>query len=580
MRTDRGNESRVDTRPSERGLRHSPAKPVAFAIAFLALLGVCLAGAGPALAADPTIGPYVEGQHIYGEGTILSRASAARVERLAAHIEAQGGGRVVIWLEPDYVSMPSNTEIMDAWAVDGLVISGEGRYPDLEIGSTLKAKLSTPQYKSIDGNSSPGMSTAESWITSTLARIDAYLGGQHVFDGPGVLDSAALAQAETAAANLGKDLGATVYIDISYGGDGPDSTAFFIGADMSSVFDGTLYIALSVTDNTVGGYIGSDSDLWGTYETSSPWSNTTMDDHEAPNGDVQGELLRAINAVTKPPMIPPDAIPWIIFTIVIVAFSITAPFLWGPWLIRKMAGVSGPIRNGVPGTAVIESVGETGVTVSMPSVGPDAPDYKFGLLVTPSDGSPTYHADIKALIPRIFIPMIVPGRQIGVIIDPADRRKVAIDFDNFHGGGGAGATQTPGTFDLNFDASGQPDAAQVAAIVGRVVQGTMPLIKGSADQLLATGTHGTAVITTTQPLGKTVRDVNPNAKPERLDDPMWMFTLEVKLPGRDPFPAVMGHRVPVSKVALLAPGVKLAVAVDESDMHNEVAIDWEKSPIA
>jgi hypothetical protein len=224
-------------------------------------------------------------------------------------------------------------------------------------------------------------------------------------------------------------------------------------------------------------------------------------------------------------------------------------------------------------------VGETGVTVTMPSVGPDAPSYKLGLQVTPSDGRPAYHADIKALIPRIFTPMIVPGRQIGVIIDPSDPRKVAIDFDNF-GGQGSGTAPTAGGFDLDFDASGQPDAAQVAAIVGRVVQGTMPLIKGSADQLLATGTHGTAVITTTQPLGKTVRDVNPNAKPERLDDPMWMFTLEVKLPGRDPFPAVMGHRVPVSKVALIAPGVKLAVAVDESDMHNEVAIDWDKSPIA
>jgi hypothetical protein len=571
---------RHGARSPGRGRLLSPGRPAAFAVAMLALLGLGLAGAGPVGAADATFPPIVEGQHIYGEGTVLSRTSAARAEKLAAHIEAQGGGRVVIWLEPDYTSMPSNAEIMDAMAVDGMVISGQGRYPRVEVGATLKSRLTSDQYESIEGNSSPGMSTAESWLTSTLARIDGYLGNQHVFDGPGLLDSSALAQAEAAAVALGKDLGATVYIDIAYGGDSPDSTAFFTGADMSSTFAGTVYIALAVTDNTVGGFIDSDSDLWGTWESSAPWTSSTMNDHQAPNGDVQGELLRAIKAVTKPPLIPGDALPWIIFVIVIVGLSITAPFLWGPWLIRRLAGVSGPIKNGVPGTALIESVGETGVTVSMPSVGPDAPDYKLGLQVTPSDGSPAYHADIKALIPRIFIPMIVPGRQIGVTIDPADRRKVAIDFENFHGGGGSNAAVTPGGFDLNFDASGQPDAALIAAIVGRVHQGTMPLIHGSADQLLATGTHGTAVITTTQPLGKTVRDVNPKADPSRLDDPMWMFTLEVKLPGRDPFPAVMGHRVPVSKLALLGPGVKLAVAVDESDMHNEVAIDWEKSPIA
>lgn len=37
--------------------------------------------------------------------------------------------------------------------------------------------------------------------------------------------------------------------------------------------------------------------------------------------------------------------------------------------------------------------------------------------------------------------------------------------------------------------------------------GTMPTIRGSAAQLLATGTHATAVIISAQPMGKTVRDI-------------------------------------------------------------------------
>jgi len=97
---------------------------------------------------------------------------------------------------------------------------------------------------------------------------------------------------------------------------------------------------------------------------------------------------------------------------------------------------------------------------------------------------------------------------------------------------------------------------------------------------ISTGTHGTATITTAMPLGKTVRDVNPAADPSRLNDPVWLFTLEVSLAGEAPFPAVFGHRVPLAKLGAVAPGVKLAVAVNEANKNQEVAIDWEKSPIA
>jgi hypothetical protein len=134
--------------------------------------------------------------------------------------------------------------------------------------------------------------------------------------------------------------------------------------------------------------------------------------------------------------------------------------------------------------------------------------------------------------------------------------------------------------DFNFDASGQPAAGDVNALIGAVRSGALPTIKGSADQLLATGTHGTAVITTAQPMGKTVRDINPAADPSRLDDPMWLFTVEVSVAGEAPFPAVFGHRVPLAKVVSVAPGVKLAIAVNMSDRNQEVAIDWDKSPIS
>jgi hypothetical protein len=82
------------------------------------------------------------------------------------------------------------------------------------------------------------------------------------------------------------------------------------------------------------------------------------------------------------------------------------------------------------------------------------------------------------------------------------------------------------------------------------------------------------------PLGKTVGQVNPAADPATLNDPVWVFTVEVTLAGQAPFPAMFGHRVPLDKLASVSPGVTLSVAVNEADKNQEVAIDWTRSPLA
>ncbi|HEX7613253.1 MAG TPA: hypothetical protein VF371_10820 [Candidatus Limnocylindrales bacterium] len=261
------------------------------------------------------------------------------------------------------------------------------------------------------------------------------------------------------------------------------------------------------------------------------------------------------------------------------------------FLMRKVTGISGPIKNGVPSDAFIESITDTGTTITSSSVGPEAPVYKLGLQVTPIGGAGApYPVEVKAAIPRLYIPMVLPGARIGVMVDPLKPTSVSPDFNRISpasaGGGvpGAGGVSMspagPGGFAMNFDANGQPSMGDVSALAGGVRSGSVNTIKGSADQLLATGTHGTAIITTAMPLGKTVRDINPAADPSRLNDPVWIFTVEVSLAGEAPFPAVFGHRVPLDKLGAVAPGVKLAVAVNEANRNEEVAIDWEKSPIA
>jgi len=615
--------SKPESMPSQRGGRqYTVASPLLAALAFslLGFLAVGLAGAGPATAAnptatakhtatakpaatarhtatpeptappeptpvpEPTMSPFISGRHVYDNGNILSANSVKLAETLATQIEAAGGGRIVIYTAPENGDLPDQSKLAAEWHVDGLLLTGQGQDGRLTMGATLKAKLSSDQSQFLTDNSSNSQATAESWIMSTLARVDAFVSGTHVFDGTGTLDAGGMQQAETAAKNLGSQLGATVYIDIAIGGSSPSSTAFFNGTAISDAFGTkTLVIALAVSDGQIGGDIDSSSDLWDSYQTNSPWSSDTLESEKAANGDVQGALLAAINAVQKPPLVSGDMIPIIGFVVVMVVFGVSSIW-WGGWLITKMTG-TGAVKGGLPGDAVIESITDTGTTVSMSGVGAYAPEYKFGLLVTPAAGGTPYQTQAKALVPRVYIPMVVPGVHVGVLIDPKNPMKVSVDFSrmggatpDFAAAGAAGAAGSGG-MDINFDASGQPAAGDVAAFMGAVRGGSLPTIKGSADHILATGTHGTAVITTAQPMGRTVRQIDPSADPSRLNDPIWLFTVEVTLAGQAPFPAVFGHRVPVDKVASVAPGVKLAVAVDESNKNQDVAIDWDKSPL-
>jgi hypothetical protein len=257
------------------------------------------------------------------------------------------------------------------------------------------------------------------------------------------------------------------------------------------------------------------------------------------------------------------------------------------FLTRKITGTTAPVKNGVPSDAFIESITDTGMTITSSSAGPDAPIYKLGLQVTPVGGGAPYPVEIKEAIPRLYIPMVLPGSRLGVMVDAADPSHVSPDFSRIGAAaapaGPAGVNMTPtgpGGFGMNFDASGQPNMADVSAVATGVRSGQVNTIKGSADQLLATGTHGTATVTTAMPLGKTVRDINPAADPSRLNDPVWLFTVECTLAGEAPFPAVFGHRVPLAKLGMVAPGAKLAVAVNEANKNQEVAIDWDKSPIS
>ena len=287
------------TRPT-RMVRNAAVGATAIALCLTGFLALSLTAPQNMTAAQPTQSPMTPGRHVYDYGSLLSPKAEITAEALATKIEASGGGRVVVYTA-DLMALPDDTELASAWSVDGLLLTGWEDMGTATLGPTLKAKLSVTNAKFI-GTTTPGPATLESWVTSTLARAEALLNGKHVFDGAGALDASSLAQAETAATSLADRIGAPVYIDIAIGDEGdPATTAFFNGAGMSSSLDKSIVIALAVSGGQIGGFVDSDSDLWGAYETHSPWDYTLLSNEAAPNGDVGAELLRAIDGVRKPP---------------------------------------------------------------------------------------------------------------------------------------------------------------------------------------------------------------------------------------------------------------------------------------
>ena len=76
---------------------------------------------------------------------------------------------------------------------------------------------------------------------------------------------------------------------------------------------------------------------------------------------------------------------------------------------------------GVPASARIVRLVDTGITIN------DDPVVEFILEVTPESGEP-YTASTRALVSRLDVPAVQPGRVVPVKVDPADPSRVALDL--------------------------------------------------------------------------------------------------------------------------------------------------------
>jgi hypothetical protein len=88
------------------------------------------------------------------------------------------------------------------------------------------------------------------------------------------------------------------------------------------------------------------------------------------------------------------------------------------------------LRTGTGATAEIVRLVDTGTTIN------DDPVVEFVLRVTPAEGGP-WEARSKALVSRLDVPAVQPGRVVPVKYDPANRQRVALDLWDCTGTDGA-----------------------------------------------------------------------------------------------------------------------------------------------
>lgn len=210
--------------------------------------------------------------------------------------------------------------------------------------------------------------------------------------------------------------------------------------------------------------------------------------------------------------------------------------------LGRVSGLDKGLRaTGVPGVATITSLGETGVTVN------GSPMIEFGLDVDTAAHAP-YSITIRQRAPRLLLGAFLPGSTVAVRVDPADREHLAIDWE-------AGTEVAPPP----------TPPANTAKMTGGV---------RDAEDLLRTGRHATALITSMEDAGdmSELGLVEVGAPGE--DDRLFIIGLEVKQAGLAPYEVRVAHRIPERLLGRVGPRTRVDVAVDRDD-EKAIAIDWE-----
>jgi hypothetical protein len=147
---------------------------------------------------------------------------------------------------------------------------------------------------------------------------------------------------------------------------------------------------------------------------------------------------------------------------------------------KPMINASRLQKHGLPGTARIVEVRDTGVTIN------NNPQVKLILEVKNSFGQ-RYTAETRALVSRINPGAYVPGMEVPVKIDPKNEMNVVLDFSGVQQGAATGMT----------------------AINQEQIKAELEQIQKENEALLVTGRPARAIIKKNTFLGVNVNGNNP-----------------------------------------------------------------------
>lgn len=267
----------------------------------------------------------------------------------------------------------------------------------------------------------------------------------------------------------------------------------------------------------------------------------------------------------------------VIWTIVpIVAITVVGLVIFFVFVRRIMGADRKLIATGIPGTAVVLDVRDTGVTINHTTAVLEA-----RLQVT-IPGQAPYEATAEVKMGRMSWGGLQPGMTVPVKVDPQNPARVAIDWHAQQRGmaGARGAA---------FGQSSRSRGAQPGGVAGMVATPggnfQIPGVAGamqantvrSADDVIAEGERGEGTIQAVSHTGATAAEMAPNAQldAEKAGDPMVYVAMRVQPRNGAPFAAQGIYRVPKRKLSLLAIGRRVPVAFLPGQPET-ATIDWSR----
>lgn len=289
-------------------------------------------------------------------------------------------------------------------------------------------------------------------------------------------------------------------------------------------------------------------------------------------------VMNSATRTTDPAQIMSTIGGTIVWTVVpIVLITVVGLALFFFFMRRVMGGNARLVASGIPGTALVLDVRDTGVTINQVNAVLEA-----RLQVT-IPGQAPYETTAEVTLGRMSWGALQPGMTVAVKVDPKRPERVAIDWAQ-GGNGGAlaaalqrvgGMMQTGGAARMNVGAPGRVATPggnfQIPGVAGAMQANT---VREAAD-VIEQGERAEGTIQAVSHTGATAGQMVPGVEPEKADDPMVFVQMQVRPRKGADFAAQGIYRVPKHKLTALSIGRRVPVAYLPGQPQS-ATIDWSR----